>query len=184
MSSAVYVARAFLANLLCLPPRRLYRVFFDRDVGRNNQLQIADCRFWGPEEFTAICQSAMGQLQTADEKLFEHVTTSGMITFWLKPRTLKRRVYDKVARFYNIDPAYLAWGAQGIIAFIVAVHFDEAYTPRFLGVPVETPSSRAAYRRAVIQWLMAREYPAELIEPFHTNSPNQSLQPTAGRSDD
>ena len=174
---------AFLANLLCLPPRRLYRVFFDRDVGRNNQLQIGDCRFWGPEEFTAICQSAMDELQIADEKLFAHVTTSGMITFWLKPPTLKRRVYDKVARFYNIEPVYYAWGAQGIIAFIVAIHFDEAHTPRFLGVPVETPSSRTAYRQAVVEWLTTRNYPAELVEPFHTNSPNQSLQPTAGRSD-
>ncbi len=184
MSSAVYVARAFLANLLCLPPRRLYRVFFDRDVGRNNQLQIGDCRFWGPKEFTAICQSAMDELQIADEKLFAHVTTSGMITFWLKPPTLKRRVYDKAARFYNIDPVYHAWGAQGIIAFIVAIHFDEAHTPRFLGVPVETPSSRTAYRQAVVEWLTTRNYPAELVEPFHTNSPNQSLQPTAGRSDE
>ena len=184
MSSAVYVARAFLANLLCLPPRRLYRVFFDRDVGRNNQLQIGDCRFWGPEEFTAICQSAMDELQIADEKLFAHVTTSGMITFWLKPPTLKRRVYDKVARFYNIDPVYYAWGAQGIIAFIVAIHFDKAHTPRFLGVPVETPSSRTAYRQAVVEWLTTRNYPAELVEPFQTNSPNQSLQPTAGRSDE
>ena len=183
MSSAVYLARAFLANLLCLPPRRLYRAFFDRDVGRNNQLQIGDCRFWGPEEFTAICQSAMDELQIADEKLFARVTTSGMITFWLKPPTLKRRVYDKVARFYNIDLVYYAWGAQGIIAFIVAIHFDEAHTPRFLGVPVETPSSRTAYRQAVVEWLTTRNYPAELVEPFHTNSPNQSLQPTTGRSD-
>src|SRR6266496_1004649 len=108
MSSAVYVARAFLANLLCLPPQRLYRVFFDRDVGRNNQLQIGDCRFWGPKEFTAICQSAMDELQIADEKLFAELTSSGMITFWLKPPTLKRRVYDKAARFYNIDPVYHA----------------------------------------------------------------------------
>jgi hypothetical protein len=106
-----------------------------------------------------------------------------MITFWLKPPTLKRRVYDKVARFYSIDPVYYAWGAHGIIAFIIAIHFDEAYTPRFLGVAVETPSSRTPYRRAVVEWLTTRNYSAELVEPFHTNSPNQSLEPTAGRRD-
>jgi hypothetical protein len=183
MSSAGYVARAFLANLLFLPPQRLYQVFFDRDVGRNNQLQIGDCRFWGPEEFTAICQSAMDELRAADEKLFAELTSAGMITFWLKPPTLKRRVYDKVARFYSIDPVYYAWGAHGIIAFIIAIHFDEAYTPRFLGVAVETPSSRTPYRRAVVEWLTTRNYSAELVEPFHTNSPNQSLEPTAGRRD-
>ena len=184
MSTAVYVARAFLANLLLLAPRRLYQVFFDRDAGRNNQFQIGGCRFWGPEEFTATCQSAMDELRAADEKLFAELTSSGMITFWLKPPTLKRRVYDRVARFYSIDPVYSAWGAQGIIAFIVAIHFDEVHTPRFLGVPVETPSSRTAYRRAVVEWLTTRNYSAELVEPFHTNSPNQSLEPTAGRRDD
>ena len=184
MSSAVYVARAFLANFLFLPPRRLYQVFFDRDVGRNNQLQIGGCRFWGPEEFTAICQSAMDELRAADTKLFGELTSSGMITFWLKPPTLKRRVYDKVARFYSIYPVYCAWGARGIIAFIVAIHFDEAHTPRFLGVLVETPSSRSAYRQAVVEWLTTRDYSAEVVEPFHTNSPNQSLEPTADRRDD
>jgi hypothetical protein len=174
MPTAVYAARAFLANLLFLPPRRLYRIFFDRDIGRNNQVQIDDCRFWGPEEFTATCQSAMDELRAADEKLFAELTSSGMITFWLKSPSLSRCVYDKVARFYNIDPAYYVWGTQGIIAFIVSVHLDEAHTPRFLGVPVETPSSRTAYRQAVLEWLTAREYPVELVEPFHTNSPNQT----------
>jgi hypothetical protein len=184
VSTAGYVARAFIANLLFLPPRRLYRVFFDRDLWRNNQLQIGDCRFWGPEEFTAICQSAMDELRVADAKLFAKLTSGGTITFWLKPPSLKRRVYDKVARFYSIDPVYYAWGAHGIIAFIIAIHFDEAYTPRFLGVPVETPSSRSADTRAVVEWLTTRNYSAELVEPFQTNSPNQTLQPTAGRSDD
>jgi hypothetical protein len=169
MFSAVYVARAFLANLFFVPPRRLYQVYFDRDVGRNNKLQIGDCRFWGPEEFTAICQFAMDELQTADEKLFTEITSSGTITFWLKPPTLKRRVYHKVARFYSIDPVYYAWGAQGIIAFIVAIHFNEAHTPRFLGVPVEIPSSRTAYRQAVVEWLTIHNYPPELIEPFRKN---------------
>jgi hypothetical protein len=184
MSTAVYVARAFLANLLFLPPRRLYRVFVEGDIGRNNQLQIGDCRFWGPEDFTAVCRSAMDQLGATDDKLFTELTSSGMITFWLKAPTLKRRVYDRVARYYSIDPVYYAWGAQGIIAFIAAIHFDEVHTPRFLGVPYETPSSRTAYRQAVVEWLTTRNYPAELVEPFHTNSPNQSLQPTAGRSDE
>ncbi len=169
MSSAVYVTRSFLANLLLLPPRRLYQIFFDRDSGRNDQVQIGDCRFWGPAEFTALCRSAMDDLHIADEKLFAELTSSGMITFWLKSPTLKQRVYNKVARFYNIDPAYHAWGAHGIIAFIVAVHFDEAHTPRFLGIPVETPSSRTTYRHAVVQWLTAREYPVELVEPFRMN---------------
>lgn len=88
------------------------QVYFDRDVGRNNKLQIGDCRFWGPEEFTAICQFAMDELQTADEKLFTEITSSGTLTFWLKPPTLKRRVYHKVARFYSIDPVYYAWGRR------------------------------------------------------------------------
>jgi hypothetical protein len=111
VSTAGYVPRAFIANLLFLPPRRLYRVFFDRDLWRNNQLQIGDCRFWGPEEFTAICQSAMDELRVADAKLFAKLTSGGTITFWLKSPSLKRRVYDKVARFYSIDPVYYAWGA-------------------------------------------------------------------------
>jgi hypothetical protein len=174
MSSAVYAARAFLANLLLLPPRRLYQVFFDRDVGRNNQLQIGDCRFWGAGEFTRICRSAMDDLRAADQKLFAELTSSGMITFWLKPPTLKRRVYDKVTRFYSIDPVYYTWGPQGIIAFIAAVHFDQAHTPRFLGIPVETPSSRTAYKQAIVEWLAARNYPAELVEPFRTNSSSHS----------
>jgi hypothetical protein len=125
----------------------------------------------------------MNELQRADEKLFAELTSSGMITFWLKPPTLKQRVYDKVARFYNVDPAYYAWGTQGIIAFVVSVHLDEAHTPRFLGIPAETPSSRTTYREAVVEWLTTRNYPAELIQPFRTNSPNQPLQPTAGRPD-
>jgi hypothetical protein len=183
MLTAVYAARAFLANLLFLPPRRLYRIFFDRDTGRNNQVQIRDCRFWGPEEFTEACRSAVNELQRADEKLCAALMSSGVITFWLKPPTLKQCVYDKVARFYNVDPAYYAWGTQGIIAFVVSVHLDEANTPRFLGIPTETPSSRITYRKAVVEWLTTRNYPTELIEPFRTNSPNQPLQPTAGRSD-
>ena len=130
-----------------------------------------------------MCRCAMDELRSADEKLFAELTSSGMITFWLKPPTLKRRIYHKVARFYSIEPVYHAWGAQGVIAFIVAIHFDEAHTPRFLGIPVETPSSRITYREEVVQWLTTRNYPAELIEPFRTNSPNQPLEPTAGRRD-
>ncbi len=133
---------------------------------------------------SAYTESSSTETSGGTINFIAELTSSGMITFWLKPPTLKRRVYDKAARFYNIDPVYHAWGAQGIIAFIVAIHFDEAHTPRFLGVPVETPSSRTAYRQAVVEWLTTRNYPAELVEPFHTNSPNQSLQPTAGRSDD
>ncbi len=184
MSSAVYILRAFLANLIALPPSRLYRTFFDRDTDRNHELQVGDCRFWGSEEFTSSCRSAMAELKSADKQMFARLTSSGSLTFWLKPAMLKDRVYNKKARFYSIDPAYYVWGAQGIVAFIVGIHFDETYTPRFLGIPVETPLSRIAYRQAAIEWLSTHDYPSALIEPLRTtNSPNQAMQRTAPRSD-
>ena len=120
----------------------------------------------------------MADLKSADEPLFDRLTSSGKITFWLKRPTMKGQVYNKVARLYTLPAGYYAWGTQGVIAFMVAIRFDEVYTPRFLGVPVETPSSRIAYRQAVAEWLTARHYPSELVEPFHTNSPNQPLQPS------
>jgi hypothetical protein len=116
--------------------------------------------------------------------LFTALTSSGTITFWLRPASLKRRISDKVARLYTVDPAYRAWGAEGVLAFIIAVHFDEVSTARFLGIPVETPSSRAVYRQAATDWLTSRSYPSDLIEPVRsTNSPNQAMQRTAPRSD-
>ncbi len=169
MSSAVYVVRAFLANLIALPPSRLYRTFFDRNTGQNHELQVGDCRFWGPEEFTSACCSAMAELESADKQMFDRLTSSGAIMFWLKPATLKERVYHKKARYYSIDPAYYTWGDQGIVAFIVGIHFDEAYTPRFLGIPVETPHSHVAYRQAAIEWLTTHNYPSALIEPLRTH---------------
>ncbi len=103
MSSAVYVVRAFLANLIALPPSRLYRTFFDRNTGQNHELQVGDCRFWGPEEFTSACCSAMAELESADKQMFDRLTSSGAIMFWLKPATLKERVYHKKARYYSIE---------------------------------------------------------------------------------
>ena len=112
MSSAVYILRAFLANLIALPPSRLYRNFFDRDTDRNHELQVGDCRFWGPEEFTSSCRSAMTELKSADKQMFARLTSSGSITFWLKSAMLKNRVYNKKARFYSIEPCLLRLGSS------------------------------------------------------------------------
>jgi len=180
---AVFVSRSFLANLFGLPPAGLYRAAFRGDTGRNHELRVGESRFWGPEEFTSMCRSAMVELEAADETLFSSVTSSGIITFWLKSPVLKAGAYHKRARFYTIDPAYYGWGTQGIVAFVVGIYYDEVHTSRFLGIPVETPQSRTASCQAAADWLTRHGYPSALIDPFRsTNSPNQAMQRTAGRS--
>jgi hypothetical protein len=37
---------------------------------------------------------------------------------------------------------------------------------RLFYVPVETLFSQMAYKRAAVEWLSRRNYPAELVEPF------------------
>jgi hypothetical protein len=108
----------------------------------------------------------MSELRSVDAELFAALTSSGPITFWLTPAKIRGRIYNKVARFHAVDPAYLAWGPRGILAFVISIHFDEQYTPRFLRVPVETPASQVACKQAAMEWLSDRGYPAELIEPF------------------
>jgi hypothetical protein len=130
MSSAVFAVRAFLANLLLLPLTPLYQFYFGRDTHRNYEMRVGNCRFWGSESFTSTCRSAMEELRSADEDLFAALTSSGPITFWLKSAGIRRRIYNKISRFYAVDPAYFAWGPRGIVTFVIAIHFDERYTRR------------------------------------------------------
>jgi hypothetical protein len=162
----VFAVRAFIANLFLLPLAPFYRYYFRKDISRNSEVCIGDCRFWGPESFTSTCRLAMEELRAEDAELFGALTSSGIITFWLQPPGVRRRIYSVVNRFYAIDSGYAAWEPRGITAFVVSIYFMERFTPTLFGIPVEIPSSEIAYRRAAIEWLSSRSYPEELIEPL------------------
>lgn len=129
--------------------------------------QVGKAQFFGTPEFAECGQRAMERLRELDKEVFEGLASTDVFTFWLIPMNLETGQYSyRTTRFYGVSPKWLAWREEGLISFLVHVHFSRRVEWQQADLWSMAAKSGFSPRERTAAWLREQKFPAPLVAKF------------------
>ena len=125
-----------------------------------DRLRVGKLSLWGDRPFLDLCKSSIERLKALDLNLYEALTRHRWVWVWQSPKSEPDS--STSPRLFSIDPAYVAWQTDGIIARLVYVAFYvSACSRRKVSQDGVRSTNRSAMEES-LSWLKTRGFPDEL----------------------
>jgi hypothetical protein len=131
--------------------------------GRYERLRLGACRFYGPASFLNVCSTALEELRTLDQALFDSLLGKKFV-IWYEPKGPV-----SFRRHFGISEPYLEWREKGVIACLVHTYFLHKLWYEPDGVPhgrEELAGISSEIYSQVRCWLENRSFPNGLVSCF------------------
>jgi hypothetical protein len=126
-----------------------------------SRLRVGKLLFWGEPAFLDLCKSSIERLRTLDSDLWQILTRGRWV--WVYQERHDVGSVGPPFWLFNMDPAYVAWQSEGVIARLVYIAFCISI---FCRRGISEDKGPSPYGRAVTEtksWLEARGFPQPLI---------------------
>ena len=145
------------------------------------RLRVGKLSVWGDSGFLDLCKSSIERLKTLDSGLYQALTSTRRT--WVVQDS--QRIGDAAPMLFGINPSYVAWQSNGVIARLVYVTFCiSGFSQRQNSVE----EGRAMYQKVLKNsrsWLEAQGFPQELVDCYpdvedKPDAAEQSAPPNSG----
>ena len=142
------------------------------------RVRVGKLLVWGDAGFLGLCRSSMERLERLDSGLHRVLTQGQWVRIFQAPKDYYIGGLGPPWLF-SVEPTYVAWQSDGIIARLIYIAFCMAEFPRG-----HKPGESAGRHKSVVKqarsWLETRGFPEVLIDCYPEHSGAQPVAPPNG----
>jgi hypothetical protein len=144
------------------------------------RLRVGKLSVWGDAGFLALCRSSIERLESLDSTLHRVLTQGRWAWLFQAPGGLPYIGNLGPPWLFSVDPPYVAWQSEGIIARLIYVAFCMS---EFLAGHASGEGFEARHKlvmKQVRSWLETRRFPEQLLDCYADPSGAQPDAPPNG----
>ena len=144
------------------------------------RLRVGKLSVWGDASFLALCRSSIERLESLDSTLHRVLTQGRWAWLFQSPEGLPYTGNLGPPWLFSVDPPYVAWRSEGIIARLIYVAFCMSEFPMGHTSGEGSEARHTMVMKRARAWLESRGFPEELVGCY-ADTPGARQDPPNGR---
>ena len=144
------------------------------------RLRVGKLSVWGDAGLLALCRSSIERLESLDSTLHSVLTRGRWAWLFQAPRGLPYTGNLGPPWLFSIDPPYVAWQSEGIIARLIYVAFCMSEFPAGHASGEGSEARHKLVMKEARSWLETRRFSEQLVDCYADLSEAQPDAPPNG----